>query len=434
MDYFAEYRRKLTTPEAAVAGIPSGGVVVYGMSVAQPPALLAAIAARARADDVRDLTVYAFLPLAHARETILDPFLVDNIRHRSWFVTEADRGMVTAGLNYFVPCFLHQIPRLCRDYLKIDGTLTTVSPMDKAGFFTFGTANDYTATAARHARHLVVEVNENMPRVFGDSLLHISEVDAVVENHVPLLETKPPAPRPEDEIIGQHLAELVPDGATLQLGIGGLPNAVARHLGGRRDLGIHTEMLNRGLVDLIQSGAATGQRKNLHPRQHVFTTAFGNQAMYAFMHDNPSIASFPADYVADPGIIARNDNMISINSIVEVDLAGQVNAESIRGAQFSGAGGQLDFVRGAFMSRGGKSILAFYSTAKQGTVSRVVPRLPEGAMVTTPRGDVHYLATEFGVVDLKGKDTRERALAIIALADPRFRDDLLKEAEAMFLI
>jgi itaconate CoA-transferase len=318
--------------------------------------------------------------------------------------------------------------------MDIDLVMTTVSPMDRAGFFSFGTGNDYISTAARHCKKLIVEVNRNMPRVFGDSLLHISEVDAVVENDAPLLELRIADPKPEDDIIGPAIASMVPDGATLQLGIGNLPNAVARYVNERSDLGIHTEMFTEGMVNLIEAGVVTGRRKTLHPYKHVFTTAAGTQRMYEFMNDNPSMESYPASYVCDPGVIARNDNMISINSVLEVDLLGQANAEFLEGTTFSGTGGQLDFVRGAFASKGGKSILAFYSTAKGGTISRVVPRLPVGSVVTTPRADTDYLATEFGIVNLKGKSTKKRALSIISIAHPKFRDQLMQEAENMYLI
>jgi len=256
----------------------------------------------------------------------------------------------------------------------------------------------------------------------------------VVENHVPLMEAKIPEPKPDDEIVGKLLAELVPDGATIQLGVGGLPNAAARSMMGHKDLGIHTELFTPGMIDLIEKGVVTGRRKTLHPMKHVFSTASGTKKMYDFMNDNPSMESYPSSYVSDPAVIARNDNMISINSVLEVDLVGQCNAEFLDGAQFSGTGGQLDFVRGAFASRGGKSIITFYSTAKREEISRVVPRLDPGAIVTTPRADTHYLATEYGVVNLKGQSTKERALAIIGIAHPKFRDDLLREAEDMYLL
>jgi itaconate CoA-transferase len=432
--YTEDYRQKLTTPDKAVARIENGSTIVHGFTIAEPPALLAAIAERARADELNDLKIYSFNPQKHVAETVFAPDLCDCIQAYSWFVSGSDRPKVKVGLNYYVPIYLHQIPRLIRDYMAIDVTITTVSPMDKAGYFSFGTANDFTSTAARHCKRLIVEVNEHMPRVFGDSLIHISEVDAIVENHVPLLELIPPASKPEDPAIGAAIAELVPDGATIQLGIGGIPNAVAGYLEGPEDLGIHTELLVPGMVELIERGVVTGRKKTLHPLKTVFTAAQGTKRMYEFMNDNPSMESYPASYVLDPAVIAQNDNMISINSILEVDLLGQCNAEFLAGSQFSGTGGQLDFVRGAFKSCGGKSILAFYSTAKNGTVSRVVPRFPPGTMVTTPRMDTHYLVTEYGVVDLKNKSTRERALAIINLAHPKFREELLREAENMYLM
>jgi itaconate CoA-transferase len=259
-------------------------------------------------------------------------------------------------------------------------------------------------------------------------------VDAIVENHVPLLEMVPPEPEPEDEMIGKQITDLVPDGATIQLGVGGIPNSITRYLDGHKDLGIHTEVFGPGMVDLIEKGVVTGRRKTIHPRKSVFTVTQGVKRTYEFINDNPSMESYPVSYINEPSVIAQNDNMISINSIIEVDLLGQCNAEFLGGSQFSGTGGQLDFVRGAFNSRGGKSILAFYSTAKNGEISRVVPRFQTGTVVTTPRMDTHYLVTEYGVVNLKGKSTRERALNIISIAHPKFRDSLLREAEDMHLI
>jgi itaconate CoA-transferase len=333
-----------------------------------------------------------------------------------------------------VPNEFHQIPRLIRDFMEIDVTVTTVSPMDNAGFFSFGTVNDYISTAARHCKQLIVEVNPHMPRVFGDALLHVSEVDAIVENAVPLLEVTPAPPKPEAETIGRLIAEMIPDGATLQLGIGGIPNAVCRYLDNHQDLGIHTELMCPGMVQLIKKGVITGRKKTLHPLKHVFTNAIGDREMYEFMNDNPSMESYPVSYTNAPEVIARNDRMISINSTIEVDLLGQCNSEFLGGSEFSGTGGQLDYVRGAFNAKDGKSIIAFYATANNGEVSRVVPRFQSGTVVTTPRMDTHYLATEYGVVNLKGKSTRDRALDIISLAHPRFRDDLLKEAHNLRLL
>jgi itaconate CoA-transferase len=262
----------------------------------------------------------------------------------------------------------------------------------------------------------------------------VSEVDAVVEHEAPLLEAGVAEPKPEAEAIARLVAAEVPDGATLQIGIGGIPDLVCDRLVDRKDLGIHSELFCPGLMRLVRKGAATGKRKALHPRKHVFTNALGGAELYDFLHDNPSCESYPVSCVNDPHTIARQDNFISINSTIEVDLLGQCNSETLDGSQFSGTGGQLDFVRGAFNSKGGKSIIAFYSTAQGGRVSRVVPRLGPGNAITVPRMDTHCLATEHGIVNLKGKSTRDRALAIIGLAHPRFRDDLLRAADDMFLL
>ena len=432
--YTSEYRRKLTTPDQAVEYLKHSQTLIHGVANGEPPALLAAIAQRVRDGNLADIKVYTALPLEHAAKTILAPDLADRIEVNCWFVSSADRDLIERGINHFVPNELHQIPRLIRDFMKVDVVVATVSPMDKAGFFSLGTSNGYISTAARECGRLLVEVNPHMPRVFGDSLLHISEVDGLVENAAPIIEGIPKTTRPEDEAIGRFIAEMVPDGATLQLGIGAIPNAVCRYLDHRRDLGIHTELLVSGMVDLIRRGVITGRKKNLNPRKHVFTAALGDKHMYAFMHDNPSMASYPCDYTNDPRIIAQNDNLISINSTIEVDLLGQCNSEFLQGHEFSGTGGQLDFVRGAFHSQRGKSIIAFYSTTHQGAVSRVVPSFAAGTVVTTSRMDTHFLVTEFGAVNLKGKSTKERALDIISIAHPKFRDELLKEAQNMQLL
>jgi itaconate CoA-transferase len=428
-----EYRRKLTSAESAVAGIAEGSLIIHGVTIAEPPALLRAIVQCARAGDLRKATIYSFNPQQHAADTYLQPDLVDVIMAKSWFLSPATRKLATAGLVQFIPCYLHQVPKFIREYMQVDVCVTTVSPMDNAGFFSFGTANDLTSTAARHARHLIVEVNENMPRVFGDSLLHISEVDAVVENHEPLLQLPAPEPNPLDSIVGKCIAEIVPDGAVLQLGVGNLPNGICPQLAGHKDLGIHTELFGPGMMDLIRKGVITGRRKTLHHRKHVFSVAYGTDEVFAFMNDNPAMESYPADYVMNPAVIAQNDHMIAVNSVLEVDLTGQCNAEHLAGYQFSGTGGQLDFVRGAYAAKGGKSIMTLYSSAKNETISRIVPSLERGAVVTTPRMDTHYICTEYGIVNLKHKSVGERAELIISIAHPKFRDGLAREAEKMRL-
>ncbi len=431
--YDSEYKQKLTTPDDAVGRIMQGDTVIIGVNYTEPPALLQALAQRARSGDISGVKTYSFNPQKHAAETIFSPDVADCIQPNAWFISAPVRNMVRVGLAYFVPSYLHQIPRLIRETMDVDVTITAVSPMDRAGYFSFGAAS-YITDAARSSKRVIIEVNENMPRVFGDAMIHISEVDAIVENHAPLLETPVPPLGPEDMMIGQKIAEIIPDGACLQLGIGIVPNAVADSLKNHKDLGIHTELLGPGMIDLIKKGVINGRRKNFHRGRHLFATAYGDKEVFDFMNDNPGIESYSSEYIMDPVNIAKNNNMIAINSILEVDLTGQCNAETIGGSQFSGTGGQLDFVRGAYNSAGGMAILAFYSTAKEGNISRVVPRLQAGAGITTPRMDTHYLATEFGVVNLKGKSTKDRALSIISIAHPDFREELMREADNLRLL
>lgn len=427
----SEYRKKLVTPERAVEIIPSKGSIVVGITVVEPPAILNAIAERARHNGFEKLLVYTFNPQKYLTDSLLKPDLVDCVQTKAWFISGPIRGLVKVGLIQFVPSYFHEIPKLIRS-MDVDALITTVSSMDKSGYFSCCAAS-YVIDAARKAKNVIVEVNENLPRVFGDTLIHVSDVAAIVENNVPMVESKIPEKKPEDEIIGKAIADIIPDGAVLQLGIGGLPNAICDYLTDHKDLGIHSELIGPGMIELIKKGVITGRRKQLHPFKHVFGIPYGTKEDFDFINDNISMESYSADYLMDPCVIGQNDNMISVNSIIEIDLTGQCNAESISGSQFSGTGGQVDFVRGAYRSKGGKSILAFYSTAKGGSVSRIVPQL-KYTSVTTPRVDVQYLATEYGIVNLKGKSTEERALAIASLAHPDFRQNLLLKAEEMGLL
>ncbi len=366
--------------------------------------------------------------------------LNDRLRPYSMFVTAVDRALVKRGIEdggrkvvSFVPNNFHEAPKLLIEEIGIDTFLHTVSPMDRHGYFSFGTGNDYSTKVARSAKRLIVEVNKNMPRVHGDGAeLHVSEVDTIVENHVPLLELPSRGPGPEDEAISRTITGLVPDGACLQMGVGALPNLVCAALVDRNDLGIHTEALNMGLVDLARAGVVTNRRKAIDRGKSVFTFAMGEKAMYDYLDDNPSVASRPVDYVNDPRFIAQNDNDISINATIEIDLTGACNSEHMLGHQYSASGGQLDFVRGAYASKGGKSIIATRSTTAGGKISRIVPRL-EGP-VTTPRIDTHYVVTEFGSANLKGLSSTERAHALIGLAHPEFRDELMASAKKLHLV
>ena len=440
MDFRAVYQSKLTTPEQAAAMIPSGARLSMGMAMAEPPALLKALADRAEAGGIEDLKVYYFEATSIAGKTILRYELMDRIRPYCMFVSATERALIKRGvengerkiINY-VPNNFHQAPRLLIDEIGIETFVCTVSPIDRHGYFSFGTGNDYSTKVARAAKRLIVEVNANMPRVSGAGAeLHVSEVDAIVENNVPLLELPVRAPTPEDEVIGRTIASLVPDGACLQMGVGALPNLVCAELRDRNDLGIHTEALNPGLVDLIRAGVVTNRHKAIDRGKTVFTFAMGQKAMYDFLNDNPAVQSAPVDYVNDPRIIARNDNVVSINATIQIDLTGACNSEHMLGHQYSASGGQLDFVRGAYASRGGKSIIAATSTAAKGKISRLVARLD--GPVTTPRIDTQYIVTEFGAVNLKGLSSTERAHALITLAHPEFRDGLTTAAEEQHLI
>ena len=440
MDIASLYQSKLTMPNQAVASIPSGSKLSMGMAMAEPPALLKALADRAEAGGIEDLKVYYFEATSIAGKTILRYELMDRIRPYCMFVSATERALIKRGvengerkiINY-VPNNFHQAPRLLIDEIGIETFVCTVSPIDRHGYFSFGTGNDYSTKVARAAKRLIVEVNANMPRVSGAGAeLHVSEVDAIVENNVPLLELPVRAPTPEDEVIGRTIASLVPDGACLQMGVGALPNLVCAELRDRNDLGIHTEALNPGLVDLIRAGVVTNRHKAIDRGKTVFTFAMGQKAMYDFLNDNPAVESAPVDYVNDPRIIARNDNVVSINATIQIDLTGACNSEHMLGHQYSASGGQLDFVRGAYASKGGKSIIAAQSTAAKGKVSRIVARLD--GPVTTPRIDTHYVVTEFGAVNLKGLSSTERAKALIALAHPEFRDELTEAAKQQHLI
>lgn len=309
-----------------------------------------------------------------------------------------------------------------------------VSPMDEHGFFSLGTDPDYAFAASRQARDIIVEVNNNMPRTWGDTMIHISEVSAITEFHRPLPEIPQVPVTSEDEIIGRYIAEQVPDGATIQLGIGGIPNAVGYFLEEKKELGVHSEMLTDSMVSLYEKGVITCRKKTYRPNRMVGTFAFGTKRLYDFMNNNPMIEMLSCDEVNNPYIIAKNDNMMSVNSILQIDLTGQCAAESFGYQHYTGTGGQVDFVRGSWMSNGGKSFLTLYSTAKNGSVSRIVSSLTTGTTVTTLRVDVLYVVSEYGIVLLKGQNARERAKRLISIAHPDFRDQLTFEAKKMNLI
>lgn len=432
-----EYAAKLTTPTEAVSSIRSGGTLCLALGVGMPSALAKAVSERVLSGDLKDLNLYYQHSMKYSEETLIRPEVLTKVNARCFFMGDPDRKMVKIGLGVgrkylsYVPINFSNIPRVLSEYIRPDTFVVTVSPMDKSGHFSLGTNNDYASVLVRTCPRVIVEVNRNMPRVFGDSLVHVSEVHAIVENDAPLVQIPYKDPDPDSMTIAKCIAEQIPDGATLQLGIGNLPNAVAMHLCDRKDLGIHSELFSHAFVRLIKCGAVTGRRKTLHPRKHVFTFAIGDDEVYDFINDNPSMESYPSSYVNDIHVIKQHDNMMSVNTAIEIDLYGQVNAEFINEHQYSGSGGQFDFVKGASFSRGGKSFIGLKSAAKNATISCIVPHVQ---MATDTRMDVEYIATEYGCVNLRGKSTRERALALISIAHPNFRNELTAYAKSITLI
>ena len=439
MDHAALYAERLKTPDEAAALIPSGARIAMGLGVSQPPALLKALAQRAERGEVEDLNLYYLLSSAIAGDTVLRYELMDRIRPWSLFHSAVERRLEQRAFEegrpspvQFIPTGFQQSPRLLCDEVGVDTLVCTVSPMDADGFFSFGTNTDYAKPVSETARTIVVEVNPHMPRVYGDCTVHVSRVAGIVEHAAPLLVTPRAEPQSADLAIGRIIADLVEDGATLQMGIGALPNAVCDALKNHRDLGVHTEMLTPGLVELMQVGVANHTRKTLHPGVGVFAFSMGDQNTYDFLHENRGLEARPVSYVNDPAVIARNARMVSVNATLQIDLSGACCSEYLNGRQFTASGGQLDFVRGAYGSDGGKSIIACHATAARGSCSRIVARLD--GPVTTPRNDVHIVVTEHGWANLKGRSTGERARALIALAAPEFRDGLTAEARRQGLI
>jgi acetyl-CoA hydrolase len=420
------YRSKLVDADGAVKAISSGSRIYVGGGAGVPQELIRAMVRRA--PELKGVEVVSVLTFAGA--DYLAPQYASSFRNRSLFIGANAREAVNAGRADYMPIFLSEIPRLFKDgTLPLEIALIQVSPPDEHGFCSFGIEVGVTKPAAQAARTVIAEVNRRMPRVLGDSFIHISKIDKIVETDYLLPEAVQGGFSETHSKIGQLVAEMVPDGATLQLGIGSIPDAVLFHLKEKHDLGIHSELFSDGVIELFETGVITNERKSLHPGKMVAGFLFGSQRLYEFVRDNAVIELHPTDYVNDPFIIAQNDNMIAINSAIEVDLTGQVSADSIGPRFYSGIGGQVDFVRGAGRSRGGKPIIALPATARSGAESRIVAQLKPGAGVVTSRGDVHYVVTEYGVASLHGKSIRERACELIKIADPRFREELTHYAQ-----
>jgi len=409
--------------EEAVQAVSSGDRVWFGEGCGTPKPLIDALVQRA--SELRDVELVHMLTFGEAVYT--RPEYQGRFRHNGLFCGENVRQAIQDGRADYTPIFLSEIEGLFwGGDLPLDVAFIQTSLPDAHGFVSLGTSVDCSLSAARCARFVVAETNRRMPRTLGDSFLHVSEIDALVETDRPLLELPSEEPSEVQNRIAARVASLIPDGAVIQTGIGGIPNAVLGFLRDRKALGVHSEMCSDGVIDLIESGALTGKKKNLHRGKIVVGFVLGTRRLFEYMHENPMFEMHPTAYTNDPYVIAQHDRMIAINSAIQVDLTGQVCADSIGDKPYSGFGGQVDFIRGAARSKGGKPIIALPSTAKGGAISRIVPRLDPGAGVVTSRGDVHYVITEFGVAHLHGKTLRQRAEALIEIAHPKFHDELLR--------
>ncbi len=424
------YRRKVTTAEDAVRRIQSGQRVFVTGNCSVPERLIDALVQRAH--ELHDVELVQVLTFGRAPQVA--PELAGHLRVNTLFISDNVRQAVGEGRADFTPCFLSEIPGLFRrGLLPLDVALIHVSPADEHGFCSFGVEVGVTKTAAQHARCVIAQVNPNMPRTLGDAFIHLSKLDVIVEVDDPLPEVQMADTSDLAQRIARHIANLIPDGATLQTGIGAIPDAVLRALDGKRHLGVHTELFSDGVIGLIERGVIDGEMKTLHPGKVVAGFILGTRRLFDFVHDNPIFELHPTEYVNDPFVIAQNERMVAINSAIEVDLTGQVCADSIGTRLYSGVGGQVDFIYGAARSKGGVPIIAQPATAIVAgrTVSRIVPTLKPGAGVTTTRNHVHYVVTEHGVADLYGKTIRQRARALIDIAAPEFRAELERQAVAL---
>lgn len=424
MDWKNTYKVKLKNSDEIVNMIDDGWVCFTDIATAAPTGILSAIGKASEKGRKKNLKWNTLLDLGRA--SWMDE--KSGIRNTTWFSGGGARKAVNAGIADVMPCCYRDIPSLIDKYVDVDAFIVTVSPMDQFGYFSTGVTASNCEMLIKKAKHIIVEVNSAMPRVTSAPMIHISQVDALCEYYqeLPII---PPAQI--DEIsgkIGQLIADEIPDGATIQLGIGAIPEAVGLALKEKKDLGIHTELLTDSMIELIECGAVTNKKKPIHTGKTVATFAFGSKRIYEYLNDNPSVELLPVNYVNNPEVIRQHPNFISVNGGLEVDFWGQVCAESIGTRHFSGTGGQADYVRGAIESEGGKSFIAFPSTAQGGAVSRIKSTLTPGAVVTTSKNDVDYIVTEYGVAKLRGKNLRERTEALIAIAHPKFRDGLRKEA------
>lgn len=431
MNHLSEYALKLTAASDAVRLIRNGDTVIVPSAVGEPPTLLSALSNQRR--DFRDVTICQVLPLR--KYAYFDPETHQHVRHSAYFLGGASRPGAQAGWVDYLPAYFSEVPVMIEQGLiPADVVLSMASPMDEHGYFSLSLGTDYTMAAIKKARVIVLEVNPNVPFANGNCHIHISQVTALIENDEPIIEVGLPTIGSVQAEIGKYVAEQVPDGATLQIGYGGIPDAVVMQLVNKRDLGVHTELIGDGILTLVEAGVVTNQRKNVHRGKMLATFALGSRKLYQFMHRNPALEMHPANFTNDPYLAGQNDDLISINATMQIDLIGQCCSETLGPMPYSGTGGQSDFVRAANRSKGGKSFIVLPSTAKDGTISRVVPALTPGAHISTSKNDINQVVTEYGIANLRGKTAKQRAQELINIAHPDFRTELREAAKKMNLL
>lgn len=419
------YRSKLTTAAEAAKLVQSGDGVYLHSNAGVPRTLVDAMVARA--EELRGVQIYQLITLGAA--PYAEPQYSESFYVHAMFIGHNTRTAVSEGRADYTPIFFSDLPKqFSSGRLRVDVCMVQVAPPDDQGNMSYGLALDCTPSALKNARVIIAEVNKQTPRTIGSHCLNVRDVSCIVEADYPLPELAPEQPGAIELEIGKHVADLVEDGATIQMGIGAIPNGVLKALSNKRDLGVHSEMVSDGIVDLIKSGVVTNSRKTVLPGKIAVTFMFGSHKLYRFVDGNDLFEFHTTDYINDPFIIAQNYKMTAINSAIQVDLTGQVCADSMGTSMYSGFGGQVDFIRGARRSDGGKAIIALPSTAKRGTVSRIVPVITPGGGVVTNRADVQYVATEYGVVNLEGMNMKDRVRALISIAHPDFRSDLERQA------
>ncbi len=423
------YQKKLVSPAEAVQNIRSGNRVVLGHAVSEPAVLVKEMVNNKKL--YRDVEIVHMVSFGKGEYT--KPEMVPYFIHNGIFVGAGTREATNNGRADYTPCFFLEVPRLFqKGYLPVDVALIQLSPPDQNGYCSFGLSCDYTKPAAECAKLVIAEINDQMPRTMGDTFIHISDIDYLVEVSYTPIEIPITKIGEVEKAIGENCASLIEDGSTLQLGIGAIPDAVLSFLKDKKDLGIHTEMFSDTVVDLVEAGVVNNSKKTIHRGKMIATLLMGTKKLYNFVHNNPSVEMYPVYYVNNPLVIAKNYKMVSINACLQIDLMGQVSSESIGLKQYSGVGGQMDYLRGVSMANGGKSIMVMPSTAVSGKISRIVPFLDQGTAITSTRNDVNYVVTEYGIAQLKGKTLKQRGKALIEIAHPKFRDVLMEEWEKRF--